>query len=528
MRPIHNQLGRLGRWLFAICLVTASLAFGAPAAAQTVGEVETLLDAWQMDRARAAVKSLAAERPGAPEVLYLQGRLAFFDGDYEEALQRLDQALTQQNRPDWKELRDLVQATHQVTKDHVVKTSPRGFFEVSVPPGKDQVLFPFAFEALDAAYDAFAEEIGYRPPTPIRVEVYDQTSVLATVSVLTEDEIRTSGTIALCKYNRLMITSPKALMQGYGWVDTLVHEYVHYVINQATENRVPIWMHEGLAKFLERRWRGPDAHRLPPSSESLLQKRVADGNLITFAQMHPSMAKLPSQEDAAVAFAEVYTAMEYLREKAGPTAFKQLIDRIKAGEESSEAFANVLGVTFREFERDWQRGLHDRPPIDFPEDNGYEERLVFKDDAVGKTQLSQIPQPQARDHLNLGQMLQARGRAKAAVVQYRKAERIMGQKNPILQTRLAESLLASGDAQGAYDALVPIKDTYPSYVSTWIQLGRAAFELGNMEEAREFLEEAGRINPFDPEVHERLAMVYDKLGQPDRAKEHRDFVALIQ
>lgn len=509
-------------WGLAVLLVAQ------PAFAAGLQQIEHLLDAWQIPEAEQAIEAYADDHGGSPEALYLQARLDFFQGRYERAVQRLNQALNQQQRPDWEELRDLIEATHEVTKDHERHLSPKGYFAVYVEPGKDRALLPWAFEALDKAYEALADELGHRPPTPIRVEVYPRTSVLAKVSILTEDEIRTSGTIALCKYNRLMITSPKALLRGYGWVDTLVHEYVHYVINQRTENRVPIWMHEGLAKFLERRWRGPNAHRLQPSSEHLLQKRVAENDLITFAQMHPSMAKLPSQEDAAVAFAEVYAAMEYLRTNAGEGAFKRLLDEISNGREATAAFATVLGTTFSQFERDWRRALRERPPIDYPEASGYEEKLVFKDDAAGKNDLDDIPQPQARDHINLGQMLQARGRSAAAVVQYRKAVHLMGDTNPILQTRLAESLLATGKAKEAYEALVPIRQTFPSYVSTWIQLGRAAYELGHQDDALEYLEEAARINPFNPEVHSRLAMVYEKLGDTKRANRARKFVKLVQ
>lgn len=514
--------------LLAVAVALLTLALSAPAVANDFRQIERMLDSWQMKDAGDAVAEYEQEHSGSPESLYLQARLDFFEGRYEQAVQRLDQALTQQQRADWKQLRDLIDATRGVTANYERHVSPRGYFEIHVEPGKDKVLLPWAFEALDEAYEALADELGYRPPTPIRVEVYPRTSVLATVSVLTEEEIRTSGTIALCKYNRLMITSPKALTRGYGWVDTLVHEYVHYVINQRTSNRVPIWMHEGLAKFLERRWRGPDAHRLQPSSEHLLQQRVEKNDLITFAQMHPSMAKLPSQEDAAVAFAEVYTAMEYLREHAGKEAFQRLLAKISEGEEATVAFASVLGTSFPAFERDWRRALKDRPKIDYPEAAGYEEKLVFKDEANQKTDVSEIPQPQARDHINLGQMLQARDRPGAAVVQYRKAGQLMGDKSPVLQTRLAESLLENGKPDEAFEALAPIRDTFPSYVKTWLQLGRAAYELGKIEQAREFLEEAARINPFDPQVHTRLALVYEKLGDADRARRQREFVKLVQ
>lgn len=496
--------------------------------AQTFRDVDVLLDAWQMDDAKKALEGFATVHAGSPELLYLQARTDFLEGRYDRAVQQLDQALTQQQRPDWAELRDLAAATRDVTAKHERHLSPKGYFAVYVEPGKDRVLLPWAFEALDKAYDAFAEELGYRPPTPIRVEIYPKTSVLATVSILTDAEIRTSGTIALCKYNRLMITSPKALVRGYSWVDTVVHEYVHYVINQRTGNRVPIWMHEGLAKFLERRWRGPDAHRLPPNSEHLLQEHVAANTLITFAQMHPSMAKLPSQEDAAVAFAEVYTAMEYLHDHAGAQAFRRLLDEISNGEEATTAFAKVLGTTFSQFEREWRVALRKRPKIDYPEESTFEEKLVFKDEGSVADDINKIEQPQARDHLNLGQMFQARGRAKAAVVEYQKAERLMGDKHPLLQTRLAQSLLESGQAKEALEALVPIRDTFPTYVSTWIQLGRAAYELGQYDQAADDLNEAARINPFDPEVHRRLALVYEKLGDAALARREADFVKLVE
>ena len=41
------------------------------------------------------------------------------------------------------------------------------------------------------------------------------------------------------------------------------------------------------------------------------------GRLITFDEMHPSMAKLPSQEAAALAYAEVYTLVGWMQQKIG-------------------------------------------------------------------------------------------------------------------------------------------------------------------------------------------------------------------
>src|SRR5256885_17065872 len=97
---------------------------------------------------------------------------------------------------------------------------------------------------------------GFSPRARNGVEVYESAQALARVSPLTVAEIKASGTIALCKYNRLMITTPRALIRGYPWIDTLSHEFVHYLVTKKGRGNVPIWLQEGLAKFLETRWRG--------------------------------------------------------------------------------------------------------------------------------------------------------------------------------------------------------------------------------------------------------------------------------
>ena len=38
-------------------------------------------------------------------------------------------------------------------------------------------------------------------------------------------------------------------------MDTISHEYVHYVITRKWGKQIPLWLHEGLAKYLEARWR---------------------------------------------------------------------------------------------------------------------------------------------------------------------------------------------------------------------------------------------------------------------------------
>ncbi len=501
---------------------------GAEAGEQTFQQIDRLLGAWQVQEAGELIDEFADDADGTPHLHYVKARHAFKTGDYDEAQDQIEQSVEMQPHEVWSRYQEIVDATVEVTEDYERHVSESGNFEMYVEPGPDAVLVPYALEALEKAYDRIGEILDHHPDEPVRVEVYPRETVLAKVSELTEENIRTSGTIALCQYNRLMITSPRAVLRGYSWVDTLVHEYVHLVINQRTVEQVPIWMHEGLAKYLERQWRGEDEQLLEGAAEKLLRERHEDDSLVTFEEMHPSMAMLPSQQDAAVAFAQVYTTMEYLDEEVGDGAFSQLLDEIDRGYEAREAYARVVGMGWDEFEdHEWRRYLHHRPLPDLPEDADdlHHDQIVFDGDesAGDEESLQELDTPEAEEYLQLGQMFQVRDRYGAAAVQYQKAADLMGDKNPLLQTRMARSLTNSGDPEKAIEALKRVNELNPYHVNTWLELGRAHRHAGNYEEAREALREAARVNPFNPEIHEYLSQVADELGDSEEASQARRF-----
>src|SRR2546430_12961655 len=239
------------------------------------------------------------------------------------------------------------------------------------------------------AYAALTKALGVSPPAKIRVEVYETAQALSRVSPLTVAEIKASGTIALCKYNRLMITSPRALLRGYAWLDTLSHEFTHYLVTQKGRNTVPIWLQEGLAKFLETRWRGSPGMAVDDMSISLLQDAAKKDKLIPFAKMHPSIAMLPTQEQAALAFAEVEAAIRLLYQRGGQAALTELVSAMAAGMTDEEAVAQAYGKSFAEFEADWQAELK-KPRAKAASQKAVRplvaKKLVFKEDAKGRAE----------------------------------------------------------------------------------------------------------------------------------------------
>src|SRR5205085_4730392 len=213
---------------------------------------------------------------------YYRGRVLFEQGKYLESATAYEEARTRgagQIEGFEVEARLARAVAEEVKGDEVHESA---HFVLLTRPGKDSLLAPYALEALEKAYAALTQDLGVSPSPKIRVEVYETAQALARVSPLTVAEIKASGTIALCKYNRLMITTPRALIRGYPWIDTLSHEFVHFLVTKRGRGNVPIWLQEGLAKFLETRWRGEPGLAVDQMSVLLLTRAAKYNTLIPF------------------------------------------------------------------------------------------------------------------------------------------------------------------------------------------------------------------------------------------------------
>ncbi len=485
-----------------------------------------LLEASRLDDAAPLVEKQSLAPGIGPFVV---GAYDFYRGAYAEAIQTLDTALSAdailpQMVKEAKMLRDLARATEQVTHGFVEKRSPH--FAMKVAPGKDEVLLVPALDALEKALTAIGGDLDEHPPTPIRVEVYGDITDLAKVSPLTVNDIETSGTIALCKYDRLMITSPRALHAGYPWLDTLAHELTHYLVNRASHNTVPIWLHEGIAKTEETRWREPFGGQLPPSMEHLLATGLRDDHLIAFSAMHPSMAKLPSQEDAGLAFAEVTTALQKLTEGRGPVALRKLIGALRDGGDMNRAISSVTGQSFSAFEKSWRVWLKGRGYKLHPElgmarlrfkKDGLKDTSPGDDEADGaapaKTRLTPT-ETKARGHVRLGTMLRNRSRLAAAAAEYERAHSLLGDGHPDFASRLGRTYLDLHDWDRAIATAQPGIARRPDSAGLRVTVGRAMIEKGDLKNGLPFLEGALSINPFDPQTRCGLAKVYEALKDP--------------
>jgi tetratricopeptide (TPR) repeat protein len=501
-------------------------------------------DEWHFAEGRAQLAALAKTTPGSAEVSYLEGYARFLEGDYTGAVSALGAASkAAPEDPSVKELSVLAKAAGDAVKDH--KEARSTHFLVRYPV-EDAVLVPYALEALESAYDALSADLGFAADMPVRIEFYRSPSDLAVVSSLSVAEVARTGTIALCKWARLMVTTPRALSYGYPWLDSINHELVHYAVSTLTRDRAPVWLQEGIAKFLETRWREPAGAHLAPSMEHLLAKALRGGKLISFDAMHPSMAKLPSAEDASLAFAEVATAIGYLHAHGGMTALRSAIAEVGDGMDARRAVASAAQGDWNDFERGWKTymaglKLKLHPGFDIPTAHIRKagaiasRRKPNEDEALTSTSMKATAPLR---FLRLGNMMLKRNRPRAAVLEYEKGARASlsssgrvrgaAARGPdaaaaewLFPVKLGRTYLALGEPDRALKALAGVRAVYPELPWPNLIAGQALLAKGDAPGAIVAVRASLATNPFDPAVHCTLADAYAKLPPNDRPPQER-------
>ncbi len=510
-------------WLVVWLLAAPALALaqedapplsGVPAEAKArFQNLDQHLEDWDVPGAKAELAELEKLAPPTLEHLsYYRGRIAFEEGRYEEAAALLEQAGLKDKPSSWIRI---AKDTQAIVGQHLRAESAH--FVLLYPKGKDEVLVPWALDALEGIHAALKADLGYAPPGKVRVELISSAAELSKMSTLSKEAIRTTGTIAICKFNKLMVTSPRAVVKGYDWLDTLAHEYVHLVVSQKSRNAVPIWMHEGLAKYLESRWRGPAGGAMTPSTLALLGSRVKKNQLVPFEKMHPSMALLPTAEDAATAFAEVFFAIKLVDTEGGPKALERMLDAMARGVSDKVAVETVMKRRWPEFEKAWMAFLRKQPyPKELIPLSSNEKKELTADAAPKKKKekrevsfgdFAEVKEADARRAAHLGELLRERSRMVAAAEAYGRAHRAVGDKYESVSNKYALTLLELRQYDEAARVLEGSLTMHPGSASTNVHLGRIRLRARQHEAARRAYLDALAVNPMDPEVHVALVAV---------------------
>lgn len=495
--------------------IILSLIFLASFTTKAVGDitfkmVNDLIDELDLSKAEKLVDNVIAT---PTEISYLRGKLAFFKGDYNKAYEYLSPL----NSEDYI-VRCAINAYNIISKFKKFETA---HFIIFYPDESEEVYLEYLVEGLEDGLKRLSPIFGFEFREKIRIEILSRQSDLEPLTTLPLDAIEKTNTIAVTKFNKIMISSPRTQIEGYDYVNTAVHELIHFMISSVTYERTPVWIHESLARYFDQY--SPD--RLPilrPDTLALLKSRYEKKNLIAFEQIHPSMALLPSQEDTAVAFAQVFLVSEFLYKKRGVGFVKSLLSMLKDGRDIDFIFNRLGFDSFKKFEEEFFKYLANRI-----EKVRASEHLYYETVSKKGRRKEYLGDEVAMKYVKLGDLLFLEGLYDAAFVEYDKASKI-GPLNPHIENRKAFTLINNKRFKEAADILEKVKVVYPDYYSTLINLSRAYLSLKEYSKAIETLEKAVRINPFDKEVHLMFLKIFTEQGNQYEADKVKRKIELIK
>jgi tetratricopeptide (TPR) repeat protein len=486
-------------------------------------EGEVFLERWQSEAARRWAETLLAREPEHTGGRYVLAQALFYLGRYQEALATFDQLLQTVPHPRFQAYREFV--AHTIQSVAGLQPLETAHFQILLDPERDAALVPYVTEVLERSYERLGEIFQFKPTEKIRVEIFPTQDTFYPASSLSARDIEVSGAVGICKFDKIMLLSPRNLARGYRWTDALSHEYIHYILVHISDNKAPIWLHEGVARYFEDAWRLPQRAWLTRRTESLLAHALRNNSFVGFKNMEPSLVKLETTYQVQLAYAEAASAIDFIMHKLGTQGLGRLFDTLRSTSEesASSAVAKVMGGNFETFQAHWRQFLADKRLQEY---QGI--RLPrFELKTEGKIPADEVQQEiqstTARMHSRLGDRLRQSGRLPAAGVEYRRALE-KDPQSPYLLNKLATILMAQGQTQQALPPLLQAQEWSEDDVTTSTNLGRLYLSLHEYDKARLALEDAVQINPFDPAIHGYLAEIYRQVGHEDKAQqEHKLF-----
>ncbi len=430
---------------------------------------------------------LATLPPEDPDVAAERAFLALYEGDCDGALEALGRAPSR--RDDWAEhVAEVARGCARVTAGALVVEDEAHGIVFRFKDDEDALLAPLLADVADRGRATLERELDVRLPRPLRIEVVRDHFSLAAMTGLPEEAARTTGTVAVAKWGRVTMLSPRAAPHGYPWADTLMHEMTHLAVTRASTDRAPLWLQEGVAKRQEARWREPFAFDDSPPADATARGGFAKGLALPLDRLGPSIAMLPTAEQAMVAFAEVTSFVRFWAHEAGDRALPRLLVGLsdRPGPEGVDAaLAEASGASLHAWDERWRAYL---------QASGREgERAAAPEGhaAGGGRQLVR--------NVRLGDLLAERKHEGPAARYFEKAV-AASNRDPSLRARFARSLAALGrpdEADRQVESLAAVQHAQGPYLAA---RGAALARRGERDEAARSLDHALWLSPWDTEV----------------------------
>jgi tetratricopeptide (TPR) repeat protein len=376
-------------------------------------------------------------------------------------------------------------------------------FRVRFHKDDEKVLKRYVVGLLERAYNDMVARYGFKPRTPITVELFAKAEDFA---------VRTVGTPSLASlgvcFGRV-VTSMSPRARRFNWGQVLWHELNHVFTLQASRARVPRWLTEGLAVFEEGKGHPQWAREMDARMYAALRR----GKIRKILELNLGFTRARSIPEILMAYFQGAHAVMFLEEKIGLAGIGKLLRGFGEGKRLKELLPDVVGLAPERFDADFKSWLEKRfahLTANFELDYSMFEEL----DALEKKASADDKNAQAWAELAAGRFRKrdVKG-AEAAVAKALKADPAHPLANYVAG-ELALFAKREDDALGAYEKVLAAgKDGYDLRRSIALLYKRKKLT----DKAREHLEQAKKRDPQSTEPHRILAEIYEQAGETDKA-----------
>ncbi|MGH7592549.1 MAG: tetratricopeptide repeat protein, partial [Gemmatimonadales bacterium] len=230
------------------------------------------------------------------------------------------------------------------------KTITTARFQLVAPPAEADYLALYLGPLLEAAYDSFAVRYGYRPPTPIRVELYGRHADFSVRTV----GLTGLGALGVSFGPVLVLDSPQSRQVGelnYG--STAWHELAHTFTLGLSKHRVPRWISEGLSVLEERR----AVHGWGAEVSADFLAAYKGGALPAASHINEGLVRLAYPAEIGFSYYEASLVCAMIEGEHGSRTLRAILMAYGEGLDTPAVLNRVLGMTPAAFDRHFDSWL---------------------------------------------------------------------------------------------------------------------------------------------------------------------------
>ncbi len=369
----------------------------------------------------------------------------------------------------------------------IITDEPRGIW-VRAQDDADANWVHLLVDVAARARDITGAKLGVSLPRPLRIELVMDHASLSALTGLPLEAAETTGTVAVARWGRVTMLSPRSFAKGYPWQDTLAHEITHLLVTAATRDNSPLWLQEALAKRFETTWRSPRPLDDIPNQHSVARMAWQQGRSVGIESLGASIALLPGPESARIAYAEVYDFLDFILHSSGWPALRLILRDLRdlGADGTDKALAAATGYTQKDWILRWRVALSKE-----------HESSKLHDDVANRL-------PSERDldmarSTRLAELFISR-RAWRAVDQTLSQNRVLESNQPELRASAGLAKLQQGAPANALES-IGAAEGLAGLQGDWLALrGRALRDLGRKSEAELHFDLALAFAPTDERV----------------------------